>query len=153
MPGLDEGDLKLFVDSVRNYFRVTTTHEPQITSAFLGTGDIECHEFNGIVTFSGSYNGQVMVSMPSRPLRELLLLQRETDLSDTNLLDAVGEIANTLAGNARKTLGSGLNISVPVRLQGATGVKARVRRHPYVIALRWNNQPALVCVDMERRSS
>ena len=51
-------------------------------AAFLATGDIEAYDFNGIVSFSGSYNGHVMVSMPPQLLRELLLLQRETDLSD-----------------------------------------------------------------------
>lgn len=151
MDTLSESELKLFVDSARRYFSVTTGHDPQITSAFLGTGDLEGHEFNGIVTFSGSYNGHVIVSMPGRLLRELLLMQHETDLSDGNLLDAAGEIANTLAGNARKALGSTLQISVPMKLQGAGGIRARVRKHPYVITLRWNHQPALVCVDMERR--
>lgn len=151
MATLQEEDLKLFVDTVKRYFSVTTRQEPQITSAFLGTGDIEGHDFNGIVTFSGAYNGHVIVSMPPKLLRELLLLQQEKDLSNGNLLDAVGEIANTLAGNARKVLGSGLHISVPVKLQGAAGIKARIRQRPYVITLRWNHQPALVCVDMEKR--
>jgi chemotaxis protein CheX len=151
MDTLNESELKLFVDSARRYFSVTTAQEPTITSAFLGTGDLEGYEFNGIITFSGSYNGHVIVSMPGRLLRELLLMQHETDLSDGNLLDAAGEIANTLAGNARKTLGSALQISVPMKLQGAGGIRARVRKHPYVITLRWNHQPALVCVDMERR--
>jgi chemotaxis protein CheX len=149
---LHEAELKLFVDSVRRYFQVLTKQEPQITSAFLGTGDVDGHDFNGIVTFSGTYNGHVMVSMPPQLLRELLLLQGETDLSENNLLDAVGEIANTLGGNARRTLGAGLQISVPVKLHGGSGVKARVRKHPYVITLRWNHQPAMVCVDMEKRS-
>jgi chemotaxis protein CheX len=148
---LHDTELKLFVDSVRRYFQVTTRQEPQITSAFLGTGDIDGHDFNGIVSFSGSYKGHVIVSMTAQLLRELLLLQGETDLSTGNLLDAAGEIANTLGGNARKMLGSGLQISVPVKLHGASGVKARVRKHPYVITLRWNHQPAMVCVDMERR--
>lgn len=150
MDTLQTSELKLFVDSVRRYFEVVTRQEPQITSAFLGTGDVDGHDYNGIVSFSGSYNGSVMVSMPRQLLRELLLLQGETDLSDGNLLDAVGEIANTLGGNARKSLGAGLEISVPVKLQGASGVRARVRKHPYVITLRWNRQPALVCVDMEK---
>jgi chemotaxis protein CheX len=114
---LHEAELKLFVDSVRRYFQVLTKQEPQVTSAFLGTGDVDGHDFNGIVTFSGSYNGHVMVSMPPQLLRELLLLQGETDLSESNLLDAVGEIANTLGGNARKSLGAGLQISVPVKLR------------------------------------
>jgi len=149
---LQESELKLFVDSVRRYFQVITRQEPQITSAFLANGDVEAYDFNGIVSFSGSYNGHVMVSMPGPLLRELLMLQRETDLSDGNLLDAVGEIANTLGGNARKTLGAGLQISVPVKLRGASGIQARVRKRPYVITLRWGHQPALVCVDMERRA-
>jgi chemotaxis protein CheX len=152
MVPLDEQELKMFVHSVCRYFSVTTSQEPQITSAYLGTTEVECHEFNGLVNFSGTYHGHVMVSMPGKLLREMLLLQRETDLCDANLLDTVGEIANTLAGNARKTLGSGLDISVPVKLQGASGTAGRVRHRPYVITLRWSHQPALVIVDMERRS-
>lgn len=151
MDTLNEGELKLFVDSVRRYFQVITRQEPQITSAFLATGDLDAFDYNGIVSFSGAYNGHVMVSMPAALLKELLLLQGETDLSQGNLLDAVGEIANTLGGNARKVLGSALAISVPIKLHGGAGLKARVRRHPYVITLRWNHQPALVCVDMEKR--
>ncbi len=151
MATLSETDLRLFVDSIKNYLQVTSRQEPQITSAFLGTGDVQGFEFNGIVTFSGNYNGQVVVSMPSKMLRELLLLQQETDLSEGNLLDAVGEIANTLAGNARKTLGSGLSISVPVKIQGAPSIKTRVRKHPFVITLRWNRHEAMVCVDMEKQ--
>lgn len=151
MDALNESELKLFVESVRRYFKVLTKTEPEITSAFLATGDLEGHDFNGIVTFSGAYNGHVIVSMPPQLLKELLLLQGETDLSEGNLLDAVGEIANTLGGNARKTLGSALQISVPVKLHGNSGIKARVRKRPYVITLRWNRQPALVCVDMSRR--
>lgn len=151
MATLTETDLKLFVDSIRNYLKVTTRQEPVITSAFLGTGDIEGYEFNGIVTFAGSHNGHVAVSMPGKLVREILLLQHETDVGDSNLLDAVGEIANTLAGNARKALGPELQISVPIKLQGTQGIKARVRTRPYVITLRWSHYAAMVCVDMERK--
>lgn len=151
MESLSANELKLFVESVRDYFRVLTRQEPQITSAFLATTELQGHEFNGIVTFSGAFNGHVIVSMPGALLKELLVLQGETDLSQANLLDAVGEIANTLGGNARKTLGSALQISVPVRLHGSGGIQARVRKHPYAITLRWNHQPAVVCIDMEKR--
>jgi chemotaxis protein CheX len=148
---LNADELKLFVESVRQYFKVLTRQEPQVTSAYLATGDLQGHDYNGIVTFSGAYHGHVTVSMPGQLLKELLLLQGETDVSQANLLDAVGEIANTLGGNARKSLGSALQISVPVRLHGTGGIKARVRKHPYAITLRWNRQPAVVCIDMERR--
>jgi len=151
MDALNAGELELFVESVRQYFKVLTRHEPQITSAYLATGELQGYDYNGIVTFSGAYNGHVIVSTPGALLKELLLLQGETELSQPNLLDAVGEIANTLGGNARKTLGSALQISVPLKLHGSTGVQARVRKHPYVVTLKWNRQPAVVCIDLERR--
>ena len=151
MTNINEADLKLFAGAIKRYLMVTTRQEPQLTSAFLGTADVEGFEFNGIVAFSGSYNGHVVVSMPAKLVREILVLQHETDLSDGNLLDAVGEIANTLAGNARKALGSDLQISVPVKMQGAFSMRARVRKHPFVITLRWGHHVAMVCVDLERK--
>jgi chemotaxis protein CheX len=151
MESLNADELKLFVESVRQYFKVLTRQEPQITSAFLATTELQGYDYNGIVSFSGAYNGHVIVSMPGQLLKELLALQGETDMSQANLLDAVGEIANTLGGNARRTLGSSLAISVPVRLHGSAGIQARVRKHPYAITLKWNHQPAVVCIDMERR--
>jgi len=151
MDALTADELKMFVESVREYFRVVTRQEPQITSAFLATGELQGHDYNGIVSFSGPFNGHVLVSMPGQLLKELLLLQGETDLSQGNLLDAVGEIANTLGGNARKSLGPALQISVPVKLHGGAGIQARVRKHPYAITLKWNHQPAVVCIDLQKR--
>ena len=72
MDTLNADELKLFVESVRGYFKVLTRQEPQVTSAYLSTGDLQGHEYNGIVTFSGSYNGHVIVSMPGQLLKELL---------------------------------------------------------------------------------
>jgi chemotaxis protein CheX len=148
MAALKESDLRLFVDSVSRYFDVTSRIAPEITSAFLGVGTLPGHDFNGIVSFSGRFIGHVIVSLPAAALKELLLIQRETDLSRANLLDAVGEIANTLAGNARKALGKDLEISVPTVVHGRSGDEARTRKHPYVITFRWNTYPGMVCVDL-----
>ncbi len=148
MVSLKESDLRLFIDSVRRYFEVTSKVTPEITSAFLGVGALEGHEYNGIVKFSGPLTGQVTVSLPMRAVRELLLIQHETRLTEANLLDAVGEIANTLAGNARRNLGRDIDISVPTAVRGAHIAAERARRHPYVITFRWNTYPGMVCVDL-----
>ncbi len=151
MTTLTEDDLRMFVDAVKHYLKATTGQEPEITSAFLGDDNVTGHEYNGIVSFMGGYSGQILVSMPKGMLHELLIFQHERNISESNLLDAVGEVANTLAGNARKVFGPDLDISVPTRLRGANGITARVRQRPYVITFRWNRHPALVCVDLERR--
>ena len=148
MISLKETELRLFIDSVRRYFETTSRVVPEITSAFLGVGPVDGHEFNGIVTFSGPLKGQVTVSLPLRAVRELLLIQHETQLTEANLLDAVGEIANTLAGNARRTLGRDIEISVPTTVRGAHVAGQRARQHPYVITFRWNTYPGMVCVDL-----
>lgn len=148
MSALKESDLRLFVDSVRRYFDVTSRIEPEITSAYLGVDAVPGHDFNGIVSFSGRYRGRVVVSLPAAALKELLLIQKETDLSQSSLLDAVGEIANTLAGNARRSLGKDLEISVPKVVHGKPSDSPRTRQHPYVITFRWNRYPGVVCVDL-----
>lgn len=150
MAALEEIDLKLFVQSIQRYMRTITRQEPAITSAYLSNQEIDAHEYNGVVSFSGTYTGHVIVSMPQKLIRELLIMQHETNLSEENMLDAVGEIANTLAGNARKELGAALGISVPVKLRGSRGLVARVRPRPYVITFLLGGHQALVCVDMEK---
>jgi len=147
MTPLRESDLRVFVESVRHYFETSSRIPPEITAAYLGTDQVPQHEYNGIVRFSGRLTGQVVVSLPGKPLRELLLLQHETELSEDNLLDAVGEIANTLAGNARRSFGAELDISVPSTCRGTAPRLGRCR-HPYVIALRWNTYPGTVRVEV-----
>jgi chemotaxis protein CheX len=154
MASLKESELRSFVESVRRYFEVTSRITPEITSAYLGVGAIPAHEYNGSVTFGGHFTGQVTVSLPPKALRELLLMQQETQLSDDNLLDAVGEIANTLAGNARRELGLALEISVPATRRGSLALQTqqRTRPAPYVITFRWNTYPGVVCVDLAASS-
>ena len=41
------------------------------------------------------------------------------DTSVDNILDLVGEVANTISGNARKVFGREFLISVPVMIEGA----------------------------------
>lgn len=154
MATLIEADLHLFVDAVKHYLKTTTRQLPDITAAFLGDAALEGHDFNGTVSFSGAFRGQVTVSMPGALLGELLVLQHETrPQTPALLLDAVGEIANTLAGNARQAFGPDLEISVPQVRAGKRQLQANVRQRPYVITFRWNTYPALVCIDLERHAS
>jgi chemotaxis protein CheX len=150
MINITANELALFVSSFSRYFSTVTKLEPNVTLAFLDTGDLNGFDGNGVVSFSGQVNGHVLVSMPGVLLKEMLTMQGERDLSEGNLLDAVGEIANSLAGNARKYVGIGLNVSVPLRIKGVTGSMTRVRQRPYVGTLRWGNHSAMVCVDLER---
>jgi chemotaxis protein CheX len=147
---LGETELKVFVDTVTHYFLQTTKEPAVVRAAYLADGVIPRFEYTGLITVSGSFRGCVHFSAPAGLVKSLLIELGERDQSDENLLDAVGEIANTIAGNAQRHFGKALEISVPVKLQGGSEqIKAAVRARPFVIALQWRRHSAVVVVDME----
>lgn len=147
---LKEAELKIFVDAVTQYFEVTTGTPATIRSAYLADTDTASFDYTGLITFSGAFLGCVYFSAPGAMLRGLLQACAEPDTRDANLLDAAGEIANTIAGNARRHFGKALEISVPVTMRGpAERIKAAVRVRPFVISLRWRQYEGVVVVDLE----
>lgn len=151
MTELGEAELKIFVEAVTNYFSTTTRETAMIRSAYLAEGSPSPHfPYTGLITFSGKFRGCVHFSSSAAMVRDLLVACAEKDFSEGNLLDAVGEIANTIAGNARRHFGKELEISVPVTLRGTTEhIKAAVRVRPFVILLHWRRHDAAVVVDLE----
>lgn len=146
---MTESDLKVFVDAVTHYF-MHLTHEPvAIRAAYLADVELPRLHYTGLITLSGRFRGCVHFSAARPMLYELLRETREPDASEDNLLDMVGEIANTIAGNARRHFGNALEISVPVTLRGTEQARAMVRARPFVILLRWRGHEAVVVVDLE----
>ncbi|HSW13156.1 MAG TPA: chemotaxis protein CheX [Solimonas sp.] len=146
---MTENDLKVFVDAVTHYFSHLTREPATIRAAYLADGGAApVLQYTGRIDVSGRLRGSVHFSARRPMLFDLLREAQEPDTSEDNLLDAVGEIANTIAGNARRHFGSALDISVPVTANGA-GVTNGVRARPFVIQLRWGGHDGLVVVDLE----
>lgn len=148
---MSEHDLAVFTNAVKHYFQQTTREPAEIRAAYLGESEKLAHApYTGLITLSGMFRGCVHFSAPYTMLLQILVILGEPDRSESQLLDVVGEIANTIAGNARKHFGAGLEISVPVTIRGnAEEIRAAVRTRPFVISLRWRNQDAMVVVDIE----
>ena len=152
MSEITERDIHVFVDAVSNFFLQTTRERAEIRSAYLALGaEPPVFDFTGAIQISGGYRGCIYFSAPRRLLTKWLLAVRDPYLNEENLLDAVGEIANTISGNAREHFGQTLEISVPARNAGAQlpftlGPMAR----PFVIMLRWREHEAAVVVAVER---
>lgn len=148
MTPIAEADLRLVADSALKFFSASSSVPAKVTAAFLGESEIATHDFTGLIHLTGQYEGRVIVSAPLGLLRELLLTQGESNFSHENLQDAVGEIANTIAGNMRGQFGPALQISVPECLSGQYEWSASMRSRPYVISLNWSCYSAMVCVDI-----
>lgn len=154
MSDLKEEEIRVFVDAVTHYFTQLTTDRPQVRGAYLGAGDVRPPSlgFSGLIPISGGFQGSVYVSAPRAMLRHLLVTAQEPSQSDENLLDLVGEVANTIAGNARRYFGERMEIAVPVTIAGhADTIRPRCRTRPYIVTVEWKGYTAQLVVDIDRR--
>jgi len=150
MAHLSETELKVFIEAVSTYFARLTREPAVIRSSYLAETELPHFDYTGLITLSGRFRGCVYFSAPRRLVRELLLQMQEPDTCEQNLLDAVGEVANTISGNARAHFGSQLDISVPVAIKGMMAqIKTAIRTRPFAILLSWQEHEAVVVVDLE----
>lgn len=147
---MDDRELRAFVDIVQHYFAQTTQRAVEVGSPYLGDpGTLPVLDYTGVIGVSGARRGCVYFTAPAELLRALLLRIGESDLSESNLADLAGEVANTLSGNARRTFGHDFGISVPIVIRGAAqSIKVPREIKAYVIPLRWQREDAALVVSL-----
>ena len=148
---MDEAQLRVFVDIVHKYFESETSKPPDTGSPYLGdVSDLPILDYTGVIGISGERQGCVYVTAGPDLLRALLLHAGETDVSEYNLCDLAGEIANTVAGNARLYFGSDFMISVPVIVRGvAQAIHMPRNTKAYIIPFRWRKHAASLVVSLQ----
>jgi chemotaxis protein CheX len=145
-----ESEVGVFVGAVLRYFATTVQQAALCGTPHLAlNGPPELSDYTGVIRVTGKRSGLVAVSAPKSMLSVMLMRMQETDMSHANLCDLVGEIANTLAGNARRDFGQQFQISVP---EVVTGRESRLdypaAGRPIVIPIEWRNYHArlIVCL-------
>lgn len=124
-----------FVNSVRHVFstmvRVNTTlQRPHLKEVAAPSYDV-----SGIIGFSGGIVGSVVVSFQQQAAEKLVnaFAGMEISPSSPDFADAVGELANMIAGSAKSSLGAAASITVPNVIIGAGHVIARLSGVPCVV--------------------
>ena len=148
---MNANDLKVFIDGATNYFSQMSNRPAVVQTPYLEEKNVAItHEFTGIIGVSGKKKGCVYFTAPISLLKHLLLTIGELDTSKDALSDLVGEVANTIAGNARSYFGSEFMISVPIVVNGNTErIKLPENHRSYVIPVIWRNHEAAVVVSLE----
>lgn len=148
---MSEKTLQVFIDGVINYFRHTSDKDVKVGTPYLvENANPAAFDYTGIIGVSGPYRGTVYFSAPKLLLTHLLLSMGEKDTSVENIVDLVGEVANTISGNARTEFGQEFMISVPVVVEGAPGrIHLPKDLRSYVIPVYWKAYSAAVVVCLE----
>ncbi len=153
---IDHEQAGVFVDGLRNYFDhldvdgSSSKDELEIGAPFiLDESDDAGLDYTGSIAVSGHDHGNIFFSATSCLLKTILLNYGVSKLTDSKHEDIVGEVANTIAGNARRQLGSDFMISTPTVIKGALQTEhydTRIRS--YVIPMRWKSKSAQLIVNV-----
>ena len=147
---MNDRDIQVFITCVQRYFEslkrdVMVVIEPP----FIKDEEKPFLEYTGIIGISGKARGAVCFTANGVMLENILSFLNEAPINRNVICDLVGEIANTLSGNAREEFGKDFLISVPIV---STGKNVRFQFPPdsrnYVIPIIWQREKAylLVCL-------
>jgi chemotaxis protein CheX len=148
---MNDQDIHVFISTASWYFasleeRPSLVIEPPFVREKLGP----FLEYTGIIGVSGRYRGVVCFTTTGKMLGEILTLLKEARVDEEAKKDLVGEIANTLSGNAREELGSEFRISVPTVVVGpGPQFGQRNDSRNYAIPLNWHSETAYLLVALE----
>jgi chemotaxis protein CheX len=147
---MTEDDLQVFIDGIIRYFSYTTEQLVTVETPYLAENRSPvAMDYTGMIGVAGPVKGCVYVTAPRALLTNLLIAGGEADTSEDNLVDLVGEVANTIAGNARRELGKEFLISVPMVVEGAPShIHLPQEQRSYVIPLSWRNYQAAVVISL-----
>ena len=113
---LNESEIRTFIQGAVHYFEVSARQPVAVGAPYLITDGVPTvHEYMGGIGISGKRKGAVCFTAPRSMLMVLLMRMNETDTSEDNMKDLIGEVANTISGNARRDFGRDFVISVPAR--------------------------------------
>lgn len=114
---IDPNYIKPFVVAAKNVFETMIDVPFKLGKPTLKTGSqVPPHEISSIIGISGNVTGSVVISLSHEVAYELVsaLIGDEVTELDDDCTDAIGEIANMIAGNAKTDFPSENNsISTP----------------------------------------
>ena len=102
-----------FMAAIKNVFKTMLNLDILFRKPPIKTQEAISHDVSGIIGLSGEVVGAVIVSFPKFSAIRIASTFAGVSLSDTDddFADAIGELANMIAGNAKKDL-DGLNIMI-----------------------------------------
>jgi chemotaxis protein CheX len=148
---ISEAEIMTFVAGTTHYFEIVAQQAASVGSPYLATdGNPGAYDYTGIIAISGARKGIVYFTAPRGMLKVLLMRMQETDTSDLNIRDLVGEVANTISGNVRKDFGRRFVIDVPtVVANEPERVLPPDNVRSFVIPINWRNYCAKLVVCLE----
>ncbi len=156
---MEEKILKIFAESTTRYFATVSDGAARLGTPYLREeAEDPSLDFAAVIGISGHYRGRVCYTATREKLHALLPLFGETDIDEQLYADLVGEITNTISGNARESLGSGFMISPPVLVPASAAAAVAIADAGaslpcYVLPVTWKDHHSRVLVTLQPQTA
>ena len=95
---MKEKQLQVFLEGVQKYFSQVAGEEIFVGTPYLVENVMPAAKhYSGVIAISGNNKGIVYFTSPASMALRLLQLMGENDVCEANIMDLVGEVANTIA--------------------------------------------------------
>ncbi len=110
--------INLFIESTLSVFKTMIGIEPKKNNIYIKQGDEPSFDISGVIGLAGQATGSVVISLPEDLALEVVskFLGEEKKTVDDDVVDAVGEFINMIAGSTKKVFsekGLKFKISIP----------------------------------------
>ncbi|MCR9143385.1 MAG: chemotaxis protein CheX [bacterium] len=148
---MQERDVQVFVEGTQNYFQEVSGVTPEIGLPYLKGEEEAILDYTGAIGISGERKGCVYFTTNREMLAGIVqaVVGSEEEVTEESLRDMVGEIANTISGNARRSFGSNFMISVPIVIVGSPVIDLPMGIPTYVIPLTWQGHKSYIVAGIE----
>jgi chemotaxis protein CheX len=148
---MTEADIKGMIKVVTDYFSSISDKPAKMGLPYVKQGNDKTLDYTGIIGISGSRRGGVYLTAEKELLREFgQCILGESDLDEDSLIDLVGEMTNTIAGNMRENFGSSFLISVPIVVKGSVeNISMQLKPPVFIVPIEWNGHASHLAVGLE----
>lgn len=148
---MKEQKLQIFLDIITRYFQQFGGEELLVDTPYLLENEQpKVHDYTGLIGISGVQKGVVYFSSTTKLLDSILDSMGESDKSESNMVDLAGEVANTIAGNARTEFGSTFHISVPFVFKGSPqSIILPKNERSFIIPVTWKSEVGEIVVCLQ----
>jgi len=124
-----------FISSIQDVLRTMARVSVTIGKPALKKDPIPSYDVSGIIGFSGEFVGSMVLSFQRSTAEAIVNAFAGAAIApdSPDFPDAVGELANMIAGSAKTSFGGGTNISVPSIILGFGHTIARLHDVPCLV--------------------
>ena len=133
---MDARYINPFIKSIRNVFKTMLSTEVTVGRPHIKADDHERPDVSSVIGFSGDASGSVVLSFPSGTALKVAstFAGMEVTLDSEDFADAIGELANMVAGGAKSEFeGLAVTISLPSVIIGEGHKVSRSSAHPRLV--------------------